>query len=1196
MIKKLSMVVLINTLVLCFCVYAQEKKDDWKKTDLKYMSQRERDKFWEEFEKRSLGKAAALKLRTRANARSVILSGNQVTTIIYDYGSIAKPGLPAAQRIDLAWPKDPNKGMGYGYEFIPLVVSAVRDTFGQIVPVVDNSNISPSYGTYDPSGSIPWGWMPTPGYVDTTQMDIATFNAPLDPATGKPKSWPESWYNPVLRRYVWPAFLGSDATTPDEEAFWVMDDYQNMKHPYFPFPNDSSIRGLGLSLECRAFQWNNPLAEDIIFFVYRVTNTSPKTLDTVYFGMYGDPHVGGPSDYDDDWAGFISPWDYRFHIDARNMLYAYDNDGKGGTPFTGWQTGYFGYKFLESPTNSTNGLDDDGDGIVDETPFDKDAGVFLAEPNAGPKGYLQGITNIQEYTKNYGTPHPRWQGDEDGDWNPETDDVGVDGIPGTGDYGEGNGKPDQLWAADGTWLGSEPNFGLRDVHESDNIGLTSFNAAIYGSNNSPRNEPLMWQFMQPNLRDTTGAIVIEQNADNMFLYGSGPFPLRHGDTQRFSIALLFGWNLDDLVLNAVTSQQIYRANYQFALPPAKPFVKAVPGDGKVTLYWDTRAEESVDPLSHEKDFEGYKIYRSQDYTFSDVFTITDANGNPYLGQPLVDSRGKKAQFDLVDGWKGFHPVEFPGRGVKYWLGDETGLVHTYVDTPVVNGLTYYYAVVAYDRGDTGKVKVPPSETQHVIKRDPVTGQLTFDVNTVQVVPGPPPAGYIEAHLENGQSAQQVSGISTGDVKIVILNHADVVEGKEYNVIFTSDSSTTPPKVVYSVRDLAPTTEKFVSRDTNFTTLKHDYIVPGTVTVKDLDGNVISPSNYVIDYKRGSIKGSAPGKLPLTQVFQITYEFYPVFGSPYMQNEDYNPVFDGMKVYVRNDKTALDTTRSGWISRKNTNVIPIVSNTKSGTPKPFRGDFEIRFNSTQFDTVRGQFVAPGDSDITRPTPVVTPFTVWNIRDNVKAKFSISELPKTRNKRWDVGETIVLLDPDRPGTSNTTYQVIFNPKIDTVIARVDTVINGRDTTIYVKRPVDRTIMPDQGDIFLVFSRKAFVAGDVYKFKSKAAYVSNDLAKSQLDRIYVVPNPYVVFGEGELPDVSAARRGERRLEFRNLPPKCTIRIYTITGELVNTIEKDDMNSYATWNLLSYEGQNLAYGIYIYHVDAPGIGEKIGRFAVIK
>jgi len=84
--------------------------------------------------------------------------------------------------------------------------------------------------------------------------------------------------------------------------------------------------------------------------------------------------------------------------------------------------------------------------------------------------------------------------------------------------------------------------------------------------------------------------------------------------------------------------------------------------------------------------------------------------------------------------------------------------------------------------------------------------------------------------------------------------------------------------------------------------------------------------------------------------------------------------------------------------------------------------------------------------------------------------------------------------------------------------------------------------------------------------------------------------------MPGPTSQRRGENKLQFRNLPPQCTIRIYSMVGELVDTIIKDDANSYADWRILSYEGQRLAYGVYIYHVEVPGVGEKIGRLALIK
>ena len=78
----------------------------------------------------------------------------------------------------------------------------------------------------------------------------------------------------------------------------------------------------------------------------------------------------------------------------------------------------------------------------------------------------------------------------------------------------------------------------------------------------------------------------------------------------------------------------------------------------------------------------------------------------------------------------------------------------------------------------------------------------------------------------------------------------------------------------------------------------------------------------------------------------------------------------------------------------------------------------------------------------------------------------------------------------------------------------------------------------------------------------------------------------------------RGERRIYFENLPLKCTIRIFTLSGEHVKTIEHESTfeNGREFWNLLNEDGFSVAYGIYFAHIDAPGIGEKIHKFALIK
>ena len=103
---------------------------------------------------------------------------------------------------------------------------------------------------------------------------------------------------------------------------------------------------------------------------------------------------------------------------------------------------------------------------------------------------------------------------------------------------------------------------------------------------------------------------------------------------------------------------------------------------------------------------------------------------------------------------------------------------------------------------------------------------------------------------------------------------------------------------------------------------------------------------------------------------------------------------------------------------------------------------------------------------------------------------------------------------------------------------------------------------------------------------------------DNIAVVPNPYVIAARWEAPNPYAFGRGERKIQFIHLPKECTIRIYTVRGNLVKEIkhESTTTDGAETWNLVSQDGMDVAYGIYIYHIHAPEIGDKIGKFVIIK
>jgi len=98
-------------------------------------------------------------------------------------------------------------------------------------------------------------------------------------------------------------------------------------------------------------------------------------------------------------------------------------------------------------------------------------------------------------------------------------------------------------------------------------------------------------------------------------------------------------------------------------------------------------------------------------------------------------------------------------------------------------------------------------------------------------------------------------------------------------------------------------------------------------------------------------------------------------------------------------------------------------------------------------------------------------------------------------------------------------------------------------------------------------------------------NDLktAQNSLNLIRVVPNPYYGYCEYE------KSQTENKIKITNLPQKCTISIYNVGGTLVKRFKKDSPLSYQDWDLRNDYGISIASGVYIIHIDAPGIGEKI-------
>jgi hypothetical protein len=867
--------------------------------------------------------------------------------------------------------------------------------------------------------------------------------------------------------------------------------------------------------------------------------------------------------------------------------------------------------------NAYDGVDNDFDGLTDENQF-----LHFRQFKRNRNPPFQVLIDVfrpvrhADYVGNLGTSPLSMldekrndRVDNDQDWNINFDDVGRDGIGPTAvnypgpDVGEGDGAPTSGYENGGldSGLPGEPNIDKTDVNESDQIGLSSF--FYFSPANQVRlgDDEELWRNLSPGFFDVPTSISNNRpvsGEDGDFIYGSGYFPLLAGSTERFSLALIYGGgkgggvqdDIDDLLKNKRTVQEIYDANYQFPTPPDKPTLVGVPGDHQVTLYWDRVAEASIDPVLRIKDFEGYKLYKSTDPDFSDVFTITDATGTARGYRPLV-------QYDVVNGTRGFFRASGElfqaAGGYSFYLGDETGLRHSYVDTEVENGRRYFYAIVAYDRGDEVKGIFPGENTKPV--RVLSTGEIEKDINVAVITPNAHAAGYVSPKTgveiphtgpATGKGSYAIvdeTGLTGHRYRVTFLDtQMDGEDNNKNGLIDAADSSEwNRITSFYSVQDLENITEQFIGQDTVNVSLARKNFIPGTVTVKNQQGSVIPPTEYSLNDTRGSIRGSAAGKLP-PGAYTITYQYYPVFRSPNLQGTPYQvengeaDIFDGLTMVFEN-AWGVKEGASGWVG-KNAYMVNIGPTDLALLDPPLKGyakpsDYELQFAGSIVDT---SAVGPFPFDV----PIPVNFRVFNRTDSTYLKFFFVEGPSVGgNNKLSPLDELILMEKSPTGQLFPTWDLFFLAKLSD--------------------PGDTVYTLGSGDKYIIRTTKPFRSGDVFEFKTELPTVETARAQNAMENIRVVPNPYVTASAFEPPlnPGITSGRGERKIDFTNLPNEATIRIFTSRGDHVITLNHaaNIQNGTVSWNLKTRENLDIAYGIYFYVIESP-VGNKTGKIAIIK
>ena len=1015
------------------------------------------------------------------------------------------------------------------------------------------------------AGTFEYGFYPAFGYFNETSEYPAMSNRPSSwppngwPSTGSTTKWPGEW----------DGRFGRGIRYADLETYFVANDAQDQEYlgladrvRYYPrgdkkigelrdnitIGKDNPWGGIGIRVEARGFQWNNPQARDAIFWEYNISNISNYDLTEVAFGYWVDNAIG--NDGSDELAYFNTDLDMSYSWDINGI-------GLGGLP-----TGTMGFAYLESPGMAYDNIDNDDDGILDEKRDN------VAVSKIGP---TDGIYDLQKFLSFYKLEESdlveHWDADEDQDWQDGEDlnndgvyqiteyygdDIGIDGVaPGELNYngpdeGEANHKPDYVEG-----IGAEPNFAVTDVSESDMVGLTAFRlfpVPSHAQSNSTRwfkNDKAMW--------DLIGENILEEYIDNISnlieVFASGPFPLYKGRTERISMSELHsydpleGLNSSSHIAPALYElkkivQVIYEKDYRFAQPPKMPTLTATPADGKVILTWDNVSDTKTrDPfLGNINDFEGYKVFRATDKYFSDAEVITDGYGTPMFMKPIF-------QCDIKDGKFGFTDFGLV-NGTGYNLGADTGISHVFVDENVMNGRTYYYGLVAYDYGAPNiGPGISPSENNVVVELNEAEEVRSVGKNVAIVTPFKNAAGYIPPDITINQSNTSGGGVVTPSV----LARSSIKKSHQYKVTFGVDTVANLPKYDYGLI---------------YTT--------NSITVTDKNENTI-------------VYRDSPEKFTGSNLINVDSLGYWTLKTDAPFDTD---VFDGLQLNIDMpyETGTFDFANSGWVT--GSGILRVVPSIRESSYMPWDYDIIFSSNSTIYTT--------------------TTKSKSGFKDALDARISSNQILLGQSFDFYVkNETLVKPDGNHVLMDMVVYDINSNGVYDKYEDKV--LVGGMNDngrwagTVFVIdfNLASSATYPRSDDIFRVKFSRPFWKDDFIEFTVNTYEgINADSLSKTMDEIRVVPNPYVATNVME-PAVSNQFLNQRRqLMFTNIPAKAVLKIFTISGILIKEIKINNSpeRGIIHWDMLTKEGLEIAAGMYLYHVEAETGEEKIGKFAVIK
>ncbi|MBZ0199095.1 MAG: hypothetical protein K8H86_04445, partial [Ignavibacteriaceae bacterium] len=382
---------------------------------------------------------------------------------------------------------------------------------------------------------------------------------------------------------------------------------------------------LGVAVHQETYAWNFPFADFFVILNYTIKNVSGKYLDSVYVGLWTDAVVRNTKITSPRSGGSFFNKGGNGFSDSMKIAYEFDATGD-----IGFTDSYLGVQFL----GSSPSLDSVLIGSTETLPSVNY--VSWQFRNTDDPNFFAPNNDFDRYRKMQGY------------------------FGGQNRYNAGVTPEALRLSSNRSMLITSGYYKNIAPGDSINVVFAIVAAKKYGND----------------------AASFDTKEEKINLFNSAEWALRayYGEDRNRNGIIDPGEDIDGN--NEVT-------RYILPAPPLVPVCKVIPEKNKATIYWDKRAEASIDPISGKKDFEGYRIYRTQ--SGFDLSNKQDVLSSLVLLNE-VDSAGNNLGFDT-----GFEFVELDAPVT--FVGDTVNYYYKYEVNNLLNGWQYLFSVTSFDEGD-----------------------------------------------------------------------------------------------------------------------------------------------------------------------------------------------------------------------------------------------------------------------------------------------------------------------------------------------------------------------------------------------------------------------------------------------------------------------------------------------------------------